>query len=123
MPAAVGTMAICVVLPVKWWNARVPAVSYENMPLGEACDRLQREHGIVCYFLDKDLRNQTISFSTSGPMSRREVLEKLSRDTGTAVTTPYCGTGASLLFGPHPMGSYFVRASGGTPVSAPGAKE
>lgn len=43
-----------------------------------------------------------VSLARDRSMTKKEVLEKLARDTGTELRIGYCGTAANLLFGAHP---------------------
>ena len=43
----------------------------------------------------------------TGLTSIRNLLKRLEKQTGLKSRVLYCGTGASLLFGSHPMGIYF----------------
>lgn len=113
IPAAVAMMTVCFFLPVKELDATVAPMSYRNMTLGEICERLQRDRQIRCRFLDPSICSERVSFSTDGPMPLREVLGKLGRETGTRPATVTCGTGASILCGPHVVMTYYVRLPDG----------
>jgi hypothetical protein len=50
-------------------------------------------------FFERDI---SIPFSTTKPMSRLKVLQKLAQETGGELQLGFCGTGATILFGAYP---------------------
>jgi hypothetical protein len=104
--AASFTVVICFLLPMKHLDVSVGPIAYEDLPLCELCVRLYKDYGIVCHVLDPPSRDERLSFSTPHPMSRREVLEELSRETNRPLYIGFCGTGATILFGAYPSFTY-----------------
>jgi hypothetical protein len=100
--AALVIVVTAILLPVKQLDRSVGPIHYERRSLNELCAALSREHLI---FVSTDYRTGTnifIAFSTDRPMTKREVLQKLAKDTDRELHIGYCGTGATFLFGAHP---------------------
>jgi hypothetical protein len=115
----VVTTYIAAALPVKALDAKVPPLHFEQMRLGDLCEELDWHHHIWVHAEPENAMIQ-IAFSTERRMTKREVLEKLARDTGTELDIGYCGVGESLLFGAFPS---FTRLSGpGGPVKTPASE-
>lgn len=108
-------LMVCFVLPVKQFDGKVGPMAYDDLSLSELCDRLYKDHGIVCFALGESAHASRISFSTSQPLSRRDVLKRLGRDTNRPLHIGYCLSGATILFGAHPsftyLGEEFDRVS------------
>lgn len=102
--AGVATITVlaAIVAPLKQLDGVVPPLHYGHMSLDQVCDSLARDHRVFVS-PDESARAQVVAaFTTDRPMTRREVLQKLARDTGTRLDIGYCGFGATLLFGAHP---------------------
>ena len=96
---AVGvTVAVCALLPLKQLDVKVGPIAYDEMSLSDLCDRLRADYDVKCLVLGETRRTQRLSFSISEPLSRRQVLEKLSRETNRPLNFRYCGTNATVLF-------------------------
>ncbi|HBO42993.1 MAG TPA: hypothetical protein DD670_03475 [Planctomycetaceae bacterium] len=115
-------LAVCALLPVKELDKKVGPIEYRNMTLFEVCEQLRIDHGIICLVLDSPAKECRISFLTDRPLSRRQVLQKLSKDTNRPLHIGYCGTGATLLFGGHPSFTYLEEKKGIVPRSLGEAK-
>jgi hypothetical protein len=111
LPACIAVI-ICFLLPVKQLDVRVGPMAYEGLSLSELCDRLYSEYGIICHVLDESGSPRRLSFSTDQPLSRRSVLEKLSRDTNRPLRIGYCLTNATILFGASPSFTYLGEERG-----------
>jgi len=101
LPAGV-VIAICALWPCKPLDVVVGPMKYDEMALSELCEQLYTDHGIVCQTWYLSSKNERLSFSTDRPMSRRDVLRKLSHDTNRPLRIAYCGTGATILWGARP---------------------
>jgi hypothetical protein len=104
--STVVVIAICAVLPVKQLDVKVGPMAYPEISLSELCERLKADHGIICHVWSPSGKVSRLSFSTDQPLSRREVLLKLSKDAQRPLSILYCGTGATILFGGHPSFTY-----------------
>jgi hypothetical protein len=97
-----ATVAVAIVLPLKQLDGRVGPFRYGRMSLDQLTQTLQREHRVFVT-TDNSIRTNVLdSFVTDRAMSRREVLEKLAKETDCELHIGYCGTSATLLFGAHP---------------------
>jgi hypothetical protein len=97
-----AAITVCAVLPVKALDVKVGPFAYDDMPLAELCQRLDVDWGVHCRVWDPSGKTQRLSFSTPHPLSRRMVLEKLSKETNRPLSILLCGTGATILSGGHP---------------------
>lgn len=104
--AVVIVLIVCYLLPTKQLDAMVGPMAYHDVTLGELCDRLYQDHGIICHVYDEPGRTCRLSFWTSQPLSQRNILEKLSRETGRSLHIGFCGTNATILFGAYPSFTY-----------------
>jgi hypothetical protein len=110
--AAVTTSMTCVVLvvcyqlPVKYLDVKVGPISYEHVTLAELCRQLQEDHGIICHVPDASDITERLSFSTYHPLSRRDILQRLSETTRRPLHVRYCATSATILFGAYPSFTY-----------------
>lgn len=75
---------------------------YEAMPLGQLTRRLFEDWRVMVSSDSLASSERVVAFSTLAPMSRRQVLQNLARETGAELRIGYCGTGATFLFGAHP---------------------
>lgn len=99
-------LAVCAFLPVKQLDVEVGPIAYGEMSLFELCNRLRADHGIICRPPYKSGQTHRLTFFTDRPLSRRKVLEKLSRDANMPLHIGYCGTNATILFGGYPSFTY-----------------
>jgi hypothetical protein len=77
----------------------VGPVSYENLPLHDLCADLSWNHHVpVRAWGEADFRN-SISFSTSISMTRRQLVQGLARATNREAKYWGCLSGGSFLFG------------------------
>jgi hypothetical protein len=106
VPVTCIVLAICACLPLKQLDVEVGPIAYDDLSLTELCDRLNADYGIICRVLDRRAQSRRLSFFTDQPLSRRKVLEKLSRDTNRPLHIGYCGTNATVLFGADPSFTY-----------------
>jgi hypothetical protein len=106
--AGILTAYIAGELPLKALDAKVPPLHFEQMRLMDLCNELDRHHHVWVHAEPENAMIQ-IAFSTERRMTKKEVLEKLARDSGTQLQILYCGTGSSLLFGAFPS---FTRLNG-----------
>jgi len=102
VPAALAVVVVAVLLPVKHLDREVGPISYGTMTLDELTRSLATDWEVYANPDYSASTNVVIGFRTSGPMTRREVLRKLSRETGSEIRIAYCATGASFLFGASP---------------------
>src|ERR1035437_6972465 len=100
--AALITITIAALLPVKHLDRKVGPLSYERMPLDDLCQALSRDYRVFARAPNPQGTNLFLAFHTEREMTRREVLQKLAADTDCDLHIGYCGNGASLLFGSHP---------------------
>jgi hypothetical protein len=103
--AACTVTVVCWFLPMKNLDIVVGPIDYPEMPLTELCNRLYADYGVYVMRPQWGV-DRRLAFSTDRPMSRREVLEKLSEDTHRPLHIGYCGTDATILFGAHPSFTY-----------------
>ena len=94
-----ATIWICAVFP-KHLDRRVGPARYRDVSLRELGMELFRNHDIDCR-LDVGPRPDRFDFDIPRPMTRREVLQKLADETGLRLHLRGCGTGETLLWGPH----------------------
>jgi len=104
--SAYFVLAICHYLPVKYLDVKVGPIVYENVTLTQLCERLREDYGVICLVPDVLNQGDRLSFCTRQRLSRRDVLRKLSAETGRPLHILYCGTGATILFGSHPSFTY-----------------
>jgi hypothetical protein len=104
--AACVVLTVCFFLPVKQLDVKVGPMAYPELSLSTLCDRLNADHGIICHVNGLSGHACRLSFSTKQPLSRREVLEKLSKETQRPLYIGYCGTSATILFGASPSFTY-----------------
>jgi hypothetical protein len=105
-------LTICAFLPVKQLDVMVGPIAYNDLSLPELCDRLYADYGIICHVLDEHAQTCRLSFFTNQPLSRRKVLEKLSKDMNRPLHIGYCGTNATVLFGAYPSFTYLGTEKG-----------
>lgn len=113
-PIAVGflscsaTILAAILLPVKHLDQTVGPMHYERMPLSELSKTLRRDWSVMVRAPLKEGTNVFIAFETTRPMTQRDVLNKLARDTGMDLHIGSCGTGATFLFGGFPGFTYLI---------------
>jgi hypothetical protein len=102
--------------PVKQLDRRVEPMHYEEMPLEHLTRALARDWKVIVRPDHLAAADMVLTFITSEPLTRREVLQKLAAETGGELQIRYCGTGATILFGAHPS---FTRLRIAQPNDAP----
>jgi hypothetical protein len=100
--AALFTISIAALLPVKQLDRKVGPIGYERMSLDGLCQALSRDYRVFARAPYPQGTNLFLAFRTDREMTRREVLQKLAADTDCDLRIGYCGSGASFLFGSHP---------------------
>jgi hypothetical protein len=93
-------------LPYKELDISVGPMNYHDVTLADLCDRLYEDYGIVCHVYGDSSRTTRLSFCTISPLSRKDVLEKLSHETNRPLHIGYCGSSGSVLFGASPSFTY-----------------
>ena len=99
---ALATVLAAIRLPVKQLDGVVAPFHYEQLSIDELCQRLRSDHRVLVSADRRAGTNFIAVFGSDQTMSRREVLEKLARETDCDLKIGYCGTGATILFGAHP---------------------
>ena len=99
---AVSVVTIAILLPVKHLDLKVGPMNYERMPLDALTQSLRQDWRVPVRVFDPQSKGRIISFRTEQALTRREVLEKLARESAMELHIGYCGTGATFLFGSHP---------------------
>jgi hypothetical protein len=100
--AGLTVVIVAVLLPVKNLDRIVGPMHYGTMTMDELTRSLARDWRVFASPDYSASTNIVVAFSTSEPLTRREVLQKLARETGSEIRIGYCGTGATFLFGAHP---------------------
>jgi hypothetical protein len=100
--AGLTVVIVAVLLPVKNLDRIVGPMHYGTMTMDELTRSLARDWRVFASPDYSASTNVVVAFSTSEPLTRREVLQKLARETGSEIRIGYCGTGATFLFGAHP---------------------
>ncbi len=100
--AALATISIAALLPVKHLDRKVGPIGYERMSLDVLCQALSRDYRVFARAPYPQGTNLFLAFHTDREMTRREVLQQLAADTDCDLHIGYCGSGASVLFGSHP---------------------
>lgn len=96
------TVVCAILLPIKQLDAKVGPMQYERMSLLDLHKRLFSDWKIMVMITDKSQTNIFLTFQTDRKMSRREVLQKLAKETDTDLRIMCDGTGATFLFGADP---------------------
>lgn len=112
-------LVVAVLLPLKHLDRKVGPMSYENASLEDLTRKLSRDWGIYALVDDPWSTNVQLSFSTDRSLTRREVLEKLARDSQLTLRIGYSGTAATLLFGADPSYTRLIPPPENPPASAP----
>jgi len=102
VPAALAVVVVAVLLPVKHLDREVGPFIYRTMTLDELTRSLATDWEVYANPDYSASANVVVGFRTSEPMTRLEVLRKLSQETGSEIKIGYCLTGASFLFGASP---------------------
>jgi hypothetical protein len=63
--------------------------------------------------------NLFLAFRTDRPLTRREVLQKLARETRSTLRVRYCGDAATFLFGAYPCFTSLDRPEPTQQIAAP----
>jgi len=98
----IATLVSAILLPIKQLDGKVGPMHYEDVPLTQLCQHLMRDWKIYVSAYDHNGIDQAFTFLTEQRMTRREVLERLARETEMDLQIGYCNNGASFLFGAHP---------------------
>jgi hypothetical protein len=108
LPALITCLVVtfCFFLPTKQLDAKVGPIAYDDISLSGLCDRLREDYGIICRVPDRPGQACRLSFFTDRPLSRRKVLEKLSKETDRPLCIGFCATNATILFGAYPSFTY-----------------
>jgi hypothetical protein len=99
---AAGVVLAAIVIPVKHLDRSVGPMHYDPMPLDQLTRALAKDWGVHISLDSLTSSERVMAFSTIEPMSRRQVLQKLARESGGELDIGYCGTGATFLFGAYP---------------------
>jgi hypothetical protein len=96
-----GTISFCEILPTKELDQKVEPFCYKRISLGQLQESLWENHQIYVQTHDAKTRDRIVDFSVPYRMTKRTVLEELAHDTGLKLHLAACGTGSTVLFGPH----------------------
>jgi hypothetical protein len=121
---AVVIVTVAIILPVKELDRKVGPMHYESMAVDDVCAALGHDWHVRVISRPYRRSEKVITFHTSVPMSRLEILNKLAKETGGKLEVGYCGTSASFLFGADPcFTSLRFDKLGSTTNTAPSATD
>ncbi|MDO8944873.1 MAG: hypothetical protein Q7U75_16955, partial [Desulfobacterales bacterium] len=100
--AALATISLAALTPVKHLDREVGPIGYERMSLDDLCHALARDYRVFARAPYPQGTTQFLAFHTDRKMTKRDVLTQLAADTDCDLHIGYCGSGASFLFGSHP---------------------
>lgn len=94
-------IALAVVLPARFEDRLVDMTSAQLTPYDEY-SMIRSRDGALNVFVDERIEQLTLEYPPQ-PVTIAEALRMLETATGKKSRIGYCGTGASILGGPHPM--------------------
>lgn len=84
-------------------DQKVGPFHYGQMSIDELCQKLRSDHRVLVRADRETGTRMMANFGTDRSMSRRAVLEKLTRESDCDLCIGYCGTGATFPFWSSPQ--------------------
>jgi len=101
LPALV-VVVLAALLPMKQLDRNIGPIRYGRMSLDGLCEALSQDHRVLVRAPHPQGTNVFLEFHTDRVMTRRQILQKLAKDTDCELHIGYCGSGATVVFGAQP---------------------